>query len=66
MHNYIMKNEKDYRTAINGQGHGVVLVRKNEDSERAYGYFKTIENDMYLVSEQEEAEINTILNNGFL
>jgi len=65
MHSYIMNNEKDYRTAVNGQGHGVVLIQKVGELERAYGYFKSIDEDMIALSEQEEAEINAILNPTF-
>jgi hypothetical protein len=57
-----MKDEQDYRTAVNGQGHGVVLVKRENNKDTAYGYFKNIDEDMNLVSEQEENEINTSLN----
>ncbi len=62
MQKYIMKNNEDYRTALNGQGHGVVLIERKNGSDTAYGYFKNIDEDMNLVSEQEENEINTSLN----
>ena len=62
MHVYRMKDQNDYRTAVNGQGHGIVLIKKDGEIEKAYGYFKTIDEDMSLVSEQEENEINTSLN----
>lgn len=65
MHSYTMKNNQDYRTAANGQGHGVVLIKKVGEIERAYGYFKSIDEDMITLSEQEEAEINAILNPTF-
>ncbi|NCB50150.1 MAG: hypothetical protein EOM53_05715 [Alphaproteobacteria bacterium] len=65
MHSYIMNNEKDYRTAVNGQGHGVVLIQKVGELEKAYGYFKNVDEDMLTLSEQEEAEINAILNPTF-
>ena len=57
-----MKDETDYRTAINGQGHGVVLIKQENDTNEAFGYFKTIDEDMTLLSDQEEAEINAALN----
>lgn len=65
MNSYIMKNEKDYRTAVNGQGHGVILIKKVGEIERAFGYFKSIDEDMITLSEREEAEINAILNPTF-
>ncbi|MBN1839492.1 MAG: hypothetical protein JW802_05550 [Campylobacterales bacterium] len=65
MHSYIIKNEKDYRTAVNGQGHGVILIQKVGEIEKAFGYFKNIDEDMITLSEREEAEINAILNPTF-
>lgn len=65
MHSYIMNNEKDYRTAVNGQGHGVVLIQKVGELEKAFGYFKSIDEDMVALSEREEAEINAFLNSSF-
>ena len=62
MQKYIMKDEQDYRTAVNGQGHGVVLIKRENEIDIAYGYFKNIDDDMILVSEQEENEINASLN----
>lgn len=62
MQKYTMKDEKDYRIAVNGQGHGVVLVKRENGSDTAFGYFKNIDEDMILISEQEENEINTALN----
>lgn len=61
MQKYIMNNEKDYRTAVNGQGHGVVLIKRENEIDIAFGYFKTVDEDMKIVSEQEEADINTSL-----
>lgn len=60
-----MQNEKDYRTAVNGQGHGVVLIKKVGELEKAFGYFKSIDKDMIALSEREEAEINAIINPTF-
>lgn len=57
-----MKDEQDYRTAVNAQGHGVVLIKRENEIDIAYGYFKNIDDDMILVSEQEENEINASLN----
>ena len=65
MQSYKMKNNQDYRTAVNGQGHGVVLIQKVGELERAYGYFKNVDEDMIALSEQEEEKINAILNPTF-
>lgn len=61
MHSYTMKDDKDYRTATNGQGHGVVLIKRENEIDIAFGYFKTVDEDMKIVSEQEEADINASL-----
>lgn len=65
MHVYTMKNDQDYRTAINGVGHGVVLIKRKNDVDIAFGYFKSVDDDMVLVPEQEENEINESLNTAF-
>jgi hypothetical protein len=65
MYMYTMKDEQDYRIAVNGVGHGVVLIKRENDIDVAFGYFKSVDDDMVLVSEQEENEINTSLNTAF-
>ncbi|AHJ12342.1 hypothetical protein [Sulfurospirillum multivorans] len=65
MYMYKMKDEQDYRIAVNGVGHGVVLIKRENDIDTAFGYFKSVDDDMILVSEQEENEINTSLNTAF-
>jgi len=58
-----MKNEQDYRTAVNGVEHGVILVKREDNVDTAYGNFQNIfDEDMVFVSEQEENEINASLN----
>ena len=58
MHMYRMKNDQDYRTSITGNGHGVILIKRENEIETAYGHFKTIEEDMKEVTEEEENKIN--------
>jgi len=65
MHSYTMKNNQDYRTETNGKGHGVVLIKRENEIDIAFGYFIKVDEDMKIVSEQEEAEINAILNPTF-
>jgi len=60
-----MKDEQDYRIAVNGVGHGVVLVKRENNVDVAFGYFKNIDDNMILVSEQEENQINASLNTAF-
>jgi len=61
MNSYIMKNDNDYRTATNGQGHGVILIKRDDKGiDTAYGYFRNIDADMKEITEQEEKEIQAI------
>lgn len=57
---YTMKNNQDYRTAINGQGHGVIFIERKNDIDTAFGYFRNIDADMKEITEQEEKEIQAI------
>jgi len=61
MHKYTMKDNNDYKTATNGQGHGVILIKRDDKGiDTAYGYFRSIDADMKEITEQEEKEIQAI------